>query len=404
MSVRLVTNLGDILIELYVKEAPVACRNFLKLCAIKYYNWCIFHRVEKGFLAQTGDPTSSGEGGMSIEAALDPKASPSFPDEFVKALRHTGRGILGMANAGPNKNGSQFYITLADRPLPYLDDRYGIFGRVVEGVEVLKRLDNVFVDKSLRPLEDVYIKRAVILNDPFPDPKNMIKLDRSPPPTRAFIERRRPGKDDEVEGREKGKKHDPAEEEEEAQRNRARAHMRAITLELIGDRPSADLRAPENVLFICKLNPVTEMEDLKMIFSRFGDIESCEVIKDHKTSLSLGYAFIEFAKKESCEEAYRKMDNVLIDDRRIKVDFSQSLAKVKPSKPASSTALHHRDGQQHRSRHGHDQYSRRGNDRHPSQHSPDSREGRGDRERGRMPHSHSRPRSRSPNRRHYERR
>jgi peptidyl-prolyl cis-trans isomerase-like 4 len=88
------------------------------------------------------------------------------------------------------------------------------------------------------------------------------------------------------------------------------------------------MKPPENVLFVCKLNPVTNDDDLELIFSRFGKINSCEVIRDKKTGDSLCYAFIEFDKQEDCESAYFKMDNVLIDDRRIHVDFSQSVAKV----------------------------------------------------------------------------
>ena len=103
----------------------------------------------------------------------------------------------------------------------------------------------------------------------------------------------------------------------------------AQILEMVGDIPDADARPPENVLFVCKLNPVTTDEDLEIIFSRFGPIVSCEVIRDQKTGDSLQYAFIEFENEEDCTKAYFKMDNVLIDDRRIHVDFSQSLAKVK---------------------------------------------------------------------------
>lgn len=98
---------------------------------------------------------------------------------------------------------------------------------------------------------------------------------------------------------------------------------------MVGDIPDADAKPPENVLFVCTLNPVTTDEDLEIIFSRFGTIISCEVIRDQKTGDSLQYAFIEFENEEDCIKAYFKMDNVLIDDRRIHVDFSQSLAKVK---------------------------------------------------------------------------
>ena len=107
------------------------------------------------------------------------------------------------------------------------------------------------------------------------------------------------------------------------------AKQRALVLEMIGDIPDADIAPPENVLFVCKLNPVTREEDLEIIFSRFGTIVSCEVIKDEKSGDSLQYAFIEFENKDDCEKAFFKMDNVLIDDRRIHVDFSQSVSKLK---------------------------------------------------------------------------
>ena len=94
---------------------------------------------------------------------------------------------------------------------------------------------------------------------------------------------------------------------------------------MIGDLPEADAAPPENMLFVCKLNPVTTDEDLEIIFSRFGTLTSCDVIKDWKTGDSLNYAFIGFDTREACEQAYFKMNNVLIDDRRIKVDFSQSV-------------------------------------------------------------------------------
>merc|ERR1711876_112794 len=107
------------------------------------------------------------------------------------------------------------------------------------------------------------------------------------------------------------------------------AKARATILEMVGDLPDAEVAPPENVLFVCKLNPVTADEDLEIIFSRFGKVESCEVTRDKKTGDSLQYAFVEFDCKEACERAYFKMDNVLIDDRRIHVDFSQSVAQYR---------------------------------------------------------------------------
>ena len=99
-------------------------------------------------------------------------------------------------------------------------------------------------------------------------------------------------------------------------------------LEMVGDLPDADIKPPENVLFVCKLNPITTDEDLELLFSRFGEIKECDIIKDKETGDSLQYAFIEYMTEEQCVEAYMKMNNVIVGDRRIKVDFSQSVAKI----------------------------------------------------------------------------
>ncbi|KAI9855825.1 MAG: Peptidyl-prolyl cis-trans isomerase cyp6 [Vezdaea acicularis] len=132
---------------------------------------------------------------------------------------------------------------------------------------------------------------------------------------------------------------DETEEAKEKLRREAEARAQALTLEIVGDLPYAEVKPPENILFVCKLNPVTEGqksvfecisidEDLRTIFSRFGEILSCEIIRDKRTGDSLQYAFIEFENQKDCEQAYFKMHGVLIDDHRIHVDFSQSVSKL----------------------------------------------------------------------------
>ena len=96
-------------------------------------------------------------------------------------------------------------------------------------------------------------------------------------------------------------------EAREARRQALAAESNAVKLEILGDLPSADFKPMENVLFVCKLNPATRSEDLELIFSRFGNVLDCEVIRDQKTGDSLQYAFIEFSNKKECEEAYNKM-------------------------------------------------------------------------------------------------
>ncbi|KHN02199.1 Peptidyl-prolyl cis-trans isomerase-like 1 [Glycine soja] len=111
-EVTLETSMGSFTFELYYKHAPRTCRNFIELSRRGYYDNVKFHRIIKDFIVQGGDPTGTGRGGESIYGA-------KFEDEIKRELKHTGAGILSMANAGPNTNGSQFFITLA--PCPSLD-------------------------------------------------------------------------------------------------------------------------------------------------------------------------------------------------------------------------------------------------------------------------------------------
>ena len=122
---RLVTPLGDIVADLYADRAPQTVNNFVFLAREGYYDGVTFHRVIRGFMAQGGDPTGTGRGGPGY----------TFADEFDTSLRHDGPGVLSMANAGPGTNGSQFFITHG--PTPHLDDRHTVFGRVVEGMDVV---------------------------------------------------------------------------------------------------------------------------------------------------------------------------------------------------------------------------------------------------------------------------
>jgi len=119
------TDAGDIVIELFADKAPATVNNFVFLAREGFYDGTTFHRVIEGFMAQGGDPTGSGRGGPGYR----------FADEFHPELRHDGPGVLSMANAGPDTNGSQFFITHA--ATPHLDDRHAVFGRVVEGLDVV---------------------------------------------------------------------------------------------------------------------------------------------------------------------------------------------------------------------------------------------------------------------------
>ncbi|XP_020773111.1 peptidyl-prolyl cis-trans isomerase-like 4 [Boleophthalmus pectinirostris] len=322
MAVLLETTLGDIVIDLFTEERPKACLNFLKLCKIKYYNYCLIHNVQRDFVVQTGDPTGTGRGGESVYSKLYGDQARFFDAEKTPRIKHKKKGTVSMVNNGSGQHGSQFLITSGEN-LDYLDGVHTVFGEVTEGLDVLAKINETFVDKDFVPFQDIRINHTVILDDPFDDPAGLPVPDRSPEPTKEQLDSGRIGAD-EVIDEEDGK----AVEELEERLKEKEAKTQAILLEMVGDLPDADIKPPENVLFVCKLNPVTTDEDLEIIFSRFGTIKSCEIIRDFKTGDSLCYAFIEFERQEDCEKAYFKMDNVLIDDRRIHVDFSQSVAKI----------------------------------------------------------------------------
>lgn len=122
------TEKGDIRLLLFDDEVPMTVNNFVFLARQGFYDGCTFHRVIPGFVAQAGDPTGTGSGGPGY----------TFPDEFSPSLSHDSAGILSMANAGSDTNGSQFFITYA--PQPHLNGRHSIFGEVVDGMEVLLSL------------------------------------------------------------------------------------------------------------------------------------------------------------------------------------------------------------------------------------------------------------------------
>ncbi|KAJ1644842.1 Peptidyl-prolyl cis-trans isomerase-like 4 [Coemansia erecta] len=271
-----------------------------------------------------GDPQGSGLGGQSIFGVLG--GSRYFPAEHNNGLRHTERGTVSMAVTQQQSRGqdgvcgSQFFITLKDG-LDTLDGRHTVFGRVVEGLDLLDQINVMLCDAGGRPLKDVLLRHTIILDDPFDDP-----LELQVPPGSPLLPTEEQMRDMRIEAGEDVHRV-PIADENEQRRREARAQ--ALTLEMIGDLPYADIKPAENVLFVCKLNPLTEDDDLRTIFARFGEILSCEVIRDRETEVSLGYAFIEFGEKQACEEAYFKMDNVLVDDRRIHVDFSQSVGKYR---------------------------------------------------------------------------
>jgi len=152
-KVSIHTTMGTIEVELYWDHAPRTCRNFLELIKRNYYTDTKFHRIIANFMIQGGDPTGTGRGGASIYGK-------KFEDEISSDLKHTGAGVLSMANSGPNTNGSQFFITLA--PTQWLDGKHTIFGRISGGMQVIKRIGQVETDKNDCPIDDVKVVHAKV--------------------------------------------------------------------------------------------------------------------------------------------------------------------------------------------------------------------------------------------------
>ena len=150
-KVKLETSQGDVVIELYDKM-PITAGNFKRLVQEGFYDGVIFHRVIEGFMIQGGDPKGTGTGGPGY----------TIKDEFTgTSLDKNNRGTISMANAGPNTGGSQFFINLVDNN--FLDGKHPVFGRVVQGVDVVDKIAKVSTDSQDRPLQKVIIKKASVV-------------------------------------------------------------------------------------------------------------------------------------------------------------------------------------------------------------------------------------------------
>lgn len=154
LKVKITTNMGVIEAKLFHKQTPKTVSNFVELARKGFYNGIIFHRVIPNFMIQTGDPKGNGTGGPGY----------NFADEFVPELKHTKPGILSMANAGPNTNGSQFFITVKETP--HLDGRHTVFGEVTSGMDIATKISEA-KSQNDKPVTDIKMEKVEIIGDWF---------------------------------------------------------------------------------------------------------------------------------------------------------------------------------------------------------------------------------------------
>lgn len=150
-KIRFTTNKGEFIVEMFEDKAPKTTKNFIELTEKGFYNGVVFHRVIDGFMIQGGDPTGTGMGGPGYK----------IDDEFGEGLKHDDEGILSMANAGPNTGGSQFFITLA--PTLWLNGHHAIFGKVVEGMDIVRLIGVVPTDFRDRPKDPVIMETVEVI-------------------------------------------------------------------------------------------------------------------------------------------------------------------------------------------------------------------------------------------------
>ncbi|HAT97660.1 MAG: peptidylprolyl isomerase [Acidaminococcaceae bacterium] len=150
-KIRFTTNKGVFVAQMFEEKAPLTTKNFIELTEKGFYDGLIFHRVIDGFMIQGGCPNGTGTGGPGYR----------IKDEFGEGLLHDDEGILSMANAGPNTGGSQFFITLA--PTPWLNGHHAVFGKIVEGMDVVREIGSVATNFQDRPLDPVVMEKVEVL-------------------------------------------------------------------------------------------------------------------------------------------------------------------------------------------------------------------------------------------------
>ncbi|CCE62099.1 hypothetical protein TPHA_0B04300 [Tetrapisispora phaffii CBS 4417] len=324
MSVLLETTAGDIVIDLAYNEFQLEAYNFLKLCKCNYYKYQKI--VKNGDEINFGDPiigfkerndqlvyetSINGLLDVSEETTLVPKLIKTTSKNSDNSTGETGleKGSIAfkvIKQDGIDLIGSKVVLKLVSCLYPAKELAY--FGNVPRQYwEVLDKF------MQLDDKMEIRVKNILIIRDPFPDPEGFQQFDVPLPIGDVEL---------------------PSELIEKHQAKSKMSLLKSeienqeLALEIIGDIPSSTIKPLKTVLFVCKLNAMTNAKDLAQIFSRFGQIISVEIVRDKDTGRSLGYGFIEFDSEGAVELAYSNMEGVIIDDKKIHVDFSQSVSKL----------------------------------------------------------------------------
>jgi len=328
MSVLLETTEGNIVIDLFIDEQPLACYNFLKLCKLNYYFFTPFYDLHKDLIVTSGDP--------NYPENTDGNAINSFGDVSINDIsikqnkylsipntRHEyGDNGIGLVSFVTKKDldgtklviGSQFTISLTTDVTSLKSFNQVYFGKVVEGFQVLEKINLSVVEdmETRRLLKDIRITHTHNIYDPFPDPSFIDKKKSTELPSDTQIANMR------------------FTELNSTAKLEDSSTYQALALELMNDLPHYQIKPSPRTLFIAKLNPITTSESLSIIFNRFGNVINCNVVEDRKTNKSLCYGFVEFEDKQQADRAYSKLkDGCIIDGRNVVIDFSQSVKNMK---------------------------------------------------------------------------
>jgi len=306
--------------DLLTEICPITTYNFLKLCQMKYYNNYIMAHVYGEHILEIDSPDRINKNGVSFFGAIFGEKNRFFrePNRIRSKNSDKKKGRIVLLSNCPN--GSWFALSSVQFGAKINEENFSSFGEASEGFSILEHIQEAAVNLEDRTARLVHIKHALILNDPFSNfidstkgqKEYMLSPDCICLRSKKFVSTLNLLNREEM--------------EEQVRIDDAKNH--SVILEMVGDIPAADIKPPHNVLFICKLNQITKENDLKLIFSQYGNICTCDIIRDWKTGESLGYGFVGFDSVTACEQAYFGLNNAIIDDRRIKVDFSQSVAML----------------------------------------------------------------------------